>query len=71
MRVGFIGLGAMGGGMARHLVKAGHDVRVWNRTAARVKPLVTAGATQAKTIAAACEDAAVVFTMVADDARAD
>ena len=33
MRVGFIGLGAMGGGMARHLVKAGHDVRVWNRTA--------------------------------------
>ena len=68
MRVGFIGLGSMGGGMARHLVKAGHDVRVWNRTAARVKPLVTAGATQAKTIAAACEDAAVVFTMVADDA---
>ncbi len=68
MRVGFIGLGAMGGGIARHLIKAGHDVRVWNRTAARVKPLVAAGATQAKTIAAACEDAAVVFTMVADDA---
>lgn len=68
MRVGFIGLGAMGGGMARHLIKAGHDVRVWNRTAGRVKPLVTAGARQAKTIAAACEDAAVVFTMVADDA---
>jgi len=41
---------------------------VWNRTAGRVKPLVTAGARQAKTIAAACEDAAVVFTMVADDA---
>ena len=60
MRVGFIGLGAMGAGMARHLLKAGHDVRVWNRTAARMKPLVTAGATQAKTIGAACEDAAVV-----------
>src|ERR671911_1886369 len=68
MRVEFIGLGSMGGGMARHLVKAGHDVRVWTGTAGRVKPLVTAGARQAKTIAAACEDAAVVFTMVADDA---
>jgi 3-hydroxyisobutyrate dehydrogenase-like beta-hydroxyacid dehydrogenase len=68
MRVGFVGLGSMGQGMARHLVKAGHEVRVWNRTAARVKPLVTAGATQAKTVAAACADAAVVFTMVADDA---
>src|SRR4051794_14502104 len=67
MRVGFIGLGSMGQGMARHLVKAGHEVRVWNRTAARAKPLVTAGATQAKTVAAACADAAVVFTMVADD----
>jgi 3-hydroxyisobutyrate dehydrogenase-like beta-hydroxyacid dehydrogenase len=68
MRIGFIGLGSMGQAMARHLVKAGHDVRVWNRTAARAKPLVAAGATLAKTVAAACEDAAVVFTMLADDA---
>jgi 3-hydroxyisobutyrate dehydrogenase-like beta-hydroxyacid dehydrogenase len=68
MRVGFIGLGAMGQAMAQHLVKAGHDVHVWNRTPARAKPLVAAGATLAKSVAAACDDAAVVFTMLADDA---
>jgi 3-hydroxyisobutyrate dehydrogenase-like beta-hydroxyacid dehydrogenase len=68
MRVGFIGLGTMGQPMARNLVKAGHEVHVWNRTAARAKPLVSAGAKLARTVAQACEDAAVVFTMVADDA---
>ena len=35
MKVGFIGLGRMGGGMAGHLMKAGHEVTVYNRT--RVK----------------------------------
>jgi 3-hydroxyisobutyrate dehydrogenase-like beta-hydroxyacid dehydrogenase len=68
MRVGFIGLGAMGQTMAQHLVKAGHEVRVWNRTPARARPLVAAGATLAKTVAAACDEAAVVFSMLADDA---
>src|SRR5215204_5602110 len=68
MRVGFVGLGSMGQAMAQHLVKAGHDVRVWNRTPARAKALVAVGARLAKTVGAACEDAAVVFTMVADDA---
>jgi 3-hydroxyisobutyrate dehydrogenase-like beta-hydroxyacid dehydrogenase len=68
MRVGFIGLGVMGQAMAHHLVKAGHDVRVWNRTRARAKPLVAAGATLVDTVAAACDEAAVVFTMLADDA---
>jgi 3-hydroxyisobutyrate dehydrogenase-like beta-hydroxyacid dehydrogenase len=68
MRVGFIGLGAMGREMARHLVKGGHEVAVWNRTPARSRPLAADGARVAKSIAAACEDAAVVFTMLADDA---
>lgn len=67
MRVGFIGLGAMGQGMARNLLKAGHEVHVWNRTPARAKPLVAEGARVARTVADACRDAAVVFTMVADD----
>jgi 3-hydroxyisobutyrate dehydrogenase-like beta-hydroxyacid dehydrogenase len=67
MRVGFIGLGAMGQGMARNLLVAGHDVQVWNRTPARAKPLVAEGARLAKSVADACRDAAVVFTMVADD----
>jgi 3-hydroxyisobutyrate dehydrogenase-like beta-hydroxyacid dehydrogenase len=68
MRVGFIGLGAMGQGMARSLLVAGHEVQVWNRTPARAKPLVAEGARLAKTVAEACREAAVVFTMVADDA---
>ena len=67
MRVGFIGLGAMGQGMARNLLVAGHEVQVWNRTPARAKPLVAEGARLAKSVADACREAAVVFTMVADD----
>lgn len=43
-RVGFIGLGIMGGPMAANLLKAGFTVTVWNRTASRMEPLVAAGA---------------------------
>jgi 3-hydroxyisobutyrate dehydrogenase-like beta-hydroxyacid dehydrogenase len=68
MRVGFIGLGAMGLGMAKNLLAAGHELQVWNRTPARAKPLVAEGARLAKGVADACREAAVVFTMVADDA---
>ena len=44
MKVGFIGLGRMGGAMARRMLEAGHDVGAFNRTAARSKPLIDAGA---------------------------
>ena len=44
-QVGFVGLGIMGRGMAHNLLKAGFDVRVWNRTASRMDGLVEAGAT--------------------------
>ncbi|MGB9154517.1 MAG: NAD(P)-binding domain-containing protein, partial [Alphaproteobacteria bacterium] len=40
MKVGFIGLGHMGSGIAANLVKAGHDVTVYNRTRERAEPLV-------------------------------
>jgi 3-hydroxyisobutyrate dehydrogenase len=43
-KVGFIGLGIMGQGMARNLLKAGFSVTVWNRTSSRMEPLVEAGA---------------------------
>jgi 3-hydroxyisobutyrate dehydrogenase-like beta-hydroxyacid dehydrogenase len=67
MRVGFIGLGHMGSPMAANLVKAGHDVVVYNRTPGKERPLVEAGARVARTVAdAAAADA--VITMVADDA---
>jgi 3-hydroxyisobutyrate dehydrogenase-like beta-hydroxyacid dehydrogenase len=67
MNVGFIGLGGMGKAMATNLVKAGHHVRVWNRSSAPVKELVAQGAEAA----AAPRDLArseVVITMLADDA---
>lgn len=66
MKVGFIGLGRMGAGMAAHLIKAGHEVTVYNRTPIKAGALVTQGAKRADSIAAACRGEAVV-TMLADD----
>jgi 3-hydroxyisobutyrate dehydrogenase-like beta-hydroxyacid dehydrogenase len=66
MKVGFIGLGNMGSGMAANLLKAGHEVVVYNRTPAKAQPLVDHGASRAKTIAEACHGDAL-FTMLADD----
>jgi 3-hydroxyisobutyrate dehydrogenase len=65
-RVAFLGLGAMGAPMARRLVDAGHDLRVWNRTPGRDEGLVAAGAHRAVTPAGAVRDAEVVITMLAD-----
>ncbi len=64
--VAVVGLGAMGSRVARRLVDAGHDVTVWNRTAAKVDALVSAGAAAASTPAAAAHGVEVVVTMVAD-----
>lgn len=70
VQVGFIGLGQMGAGMARNLLKAGHAVTVYNRSAAKADPLVADGAVRAAHVADACRGAAVV-TMLADDAAAE
>jgi 3-hydroxyisobutyrate dehydrogenase-like beta-hydroxyacid dehydrogenase len=67
MRVGFLGLGKMGGAVARHLAKAGHELTVWNRTAARADELSPVGATVAVTPADAVKAAEIVFTMLMDD----
>jgi 3-hydroxyisobutyrate dehydrogenase-like beta-hydroxyacid dehydrogenase len=66
MRAGFVGLGAMGQGMARSLVRAGHEVTVWNRTRERAEALAKDGAKVAATPAEAAR-AGVVFTMVSED----
>ena len=66
MKVGFIGLGNMGAGMARSLLKAGHEVRVWNRSPEPVLALVEAGAARAADAADAFQGDAV-FTMLAND----
>lgn len=65
-RVGFIGLGIMGRGMSHNLLKAGFDVLVWNRTAARMDELVAAGAksaTSPKDLAAWCD---IIIVCVSD-----
>jgi 3-hydroxyisobutyrate dehydrogenase-like beta-hydroxyacid dehydrogenase len=66
MKVGFIGLGHMGAGMAANLLKAGHEVTVFNRTLDKAEFLVREGAREAGTIADACRGDAV-FTMLAND----
>nr|WP_255374758.1 NAD(P)-dependent oxidoreductase [Mycobacterium sp. NAZ190054] len=66
MRIGFIGLGNMGAGMAANLLAAGHEVIAYNRSPDRVAALAERGATPAPTVAAAC-DADLVITMLADD----
>ncbi len=66
MHVGFIGLGLMGTEIAGNLIKAGHQVTVWNRSADKAAPLVAAGATLAATPAEAARNP-VVMSMLADD----
>src|SRR5262245_41468798 len=68
MKIAFLGLGNMGQAMAGRLVAAGYDVRVYNRTAAKAKPLVRQGAALARSPREAAEGAAVVISMVGDDA---
>jgi 3-hydroxyisobutyrate dehydrogenase-like beta-hydroxyacid dehydrogenase len=70
MRVGFIGLGRMGAGMAANLLKAGHRVTVFNRTSAKAEALVMQGANAAVSIAEACQGDAVI-TMLANDQAVD
>lgn len=66
MRVGFIGLGQMGRGMALTLLNAGLEVTLYNRTRAKAEALAGNGATVAGTVAEAC-GGNVVITMLADD----
>jgi 3-hydroxyisobutyrate dehydrogenase-like beta-hydroxyacid dehydrogenase len=65
-KIGLIGLGLMGRPMGMNLLKAGHRLTVWNRTASRADELVAAGAILAKTPREAAADADVLLTMVSD-----
>jgi 2-hydroxy-3-oxopropionate reductase len=66
--VGFIGLGIMGAPMAGHLLAAGYDVVVHNRTRTREQALVAQGARAAEDPAAVAREASVIVTMLTDDA---
>jgi 3-hydroxyisobutyrate dehydrogenase len=72
LAIGFIGLGIMGGPMAARLIRAGHRVTVYNRTASKCEPLVAAGARAARTPREAAAGAQIVISIVTDspDARA-
>ena len=66
-KVAFLGLGTMGSGMAANLLRAGFSLAVYNRTAAKAKPLIDAGARLASTPADAARGASIVISMLADD----
>jgi len=68
MKVGFIGLGRMGQAMSRRLLEGGHDVGVYNRTAAKTKGLTDLGAKPMASIEDAANYGIAVFTMLTDDA---
>ncbi len=71
-RIGFIGLGIMGRPMATHLVTAGYEVTVWNRTPRKAADLVAAGARQGASPRDVAARSDITITMVADtpDVRA-
>ena len=66
MKIGFIGLGTMGRPMALNLLRAGHAMRVYNRTPSKMEPLVAEGAAAAESCADAAQGSQVVITMLPD-----
>lgn len=66
MKVGMVGLGRMGVGMAANLLKAGHELSAYNRTPEKAQALASQGATVVDRVADACRGDAVV-TMLAND----
>jgi len=66
MKVGFIGLGAMGSAMVSNLIKAGHEVTVWNRSPGPTEPLASLGAKVVKSADRAAQGD-VLFSMLSND----
>ena len=67
MRIGFVGLGRMGSGMARNLLRAGHELTAYNRSVEKAQALQPDGARIAASPAEAARNAEAVVTMLADD----
>src|SRR4249920_944214 len=66
MRIGIAGLGRMGAAMAARLIEVGHEVTVWNRSAAKTKPVVDAGGKLAQSPAALASAVETVITCLTD-----
>jgi 3-hydroxyisobutyrate dehydrogenase len=71
MQVGVVGLGKMGAAIAARLIEVGHQVTVWNRTAAKAKPLADAGAKVAATPAELAAASEVVVSILTDAGAID
>lgn len=71
MKVGVCGTGRMGSSIAERLISVGHDVGVWNRDAAKAKPLVDAGAKAFASPAELAEGCEVVIAMLLNDAATE
>ena len=71
MKIGFIGLGHMGTAMADNLIKAGHDVTVFNRSPGKSSALMKLGAHGAASVAEACDGEAVITMLANDDAASE
>src|SRR5579864_6511060 len=67
MKVAFIGLGRMGSGMARNLLRAGHHLTAYNRTREKAESFAKEGVRAAASPADAVRDCDAVMTMLADD----
>lgn len=71
MRIGFLGLGAMGEPIANNLRKAGHDLTVWNRTPSKADHIVSKGGKLARTPRECATGRDLVFTCLADEHALD
>jgi len=70
-KLGYLGLGMMGFPMSRRLLNAGYEVSVWNRSAAKAKALVEAGATLAANPREVATSASIIFMCVTDAAAVE
>ena len=66
LRIGFIGIGLMGNHMAKHLLDAGHQLTVWNRTRSKTDSLISAGAEWGDSPKEVAQASDVVITIVTD-----
>ena len=71
MHIGIAGIGKMGAAIAQRLMEVGHKVSVWNRSAAKTKPLADAGAAVAATPAELAKGSEAVITILTDAAAID
>ncbi|MGB8600771.1 MAG: NAD(P)-dependent oxidoreductase [Rhizomicrobium sp.] len=71
VKIGFLGLGIMGGAMARNLVKAGFDVTVWNRSPGKCTALAALGAKVGQSPKAVAADCDFTIAMLSDPAAAE